>query len=222
MQFKTTIIQKLPFFVAIGLLTSCGSFQYVGYDNDGIYSSDDGYEENLKEETVVVTSPTDSNYYKNYFAENVAEVDAIKDENEIFTDIDSYEGDYLERVQDTTEQRSAFGGWGQNSNTVTINIIDNSWNDPWLWNAGWGWARPWGWNRWNRWGYNWGWNNPWAWNYGWAWNAWCPPGYNTWAWNGYYRNANRYAYVNSRRGSLLRSNSLTGRRSSAREKSSLC
>ena len=43
MQFKTITLQKLPSFVALGLaalLTSCGSYQYVGYDNDGIYSSD--------------------------------------------------------------------------------------------------------------------------------------------------------------------------------------
>lgn len=221
MQFKSIITQKLPFFVALGLatvLTSCGSFQYAGYDNDGIYSSNE-YEE-TPQETVVTTSTNDSNYYKNYFAQNSAEIEAIKEESDVFTDIDSYEGDYTEQAIDSLEQRPAYGGWGQNTNTVTINYIDNGWygyNDPWFWNGGfgygyYGWAQPWGWNNW---GWNsWGWNNYWAyggyygygyyspWNYGY--------GYNNWGWNNsYYRHNNRYAYSNSRRGSLLYNDNLT-------------
>ena len=103
MQFKTITKQKLPFFVAIGLmavLTSCGSFQYAGYDNDGIYATDD-YDDTYVEQPVATTSTEDSNYYKNYFAENSAQLDAATEESEIFTDIDSYEGNYVERVQDT-------------------------------------------------------------------------------------------------------------------------
>lgn len=171
MQFKTITRQKLPFFVTLGvlaMLTSCGSFQYAGYDNDGIYSTENYNTEVVEQEPEVTTSTEDSNYYKNYFAENTAQLNAATEESEIFTDIDSYEGNYLERAQDTLEQRPAYGGWGQNGN-VTINIIDNGWgwnnwgiNDPWFyggwgWNN-WGWGRPWGWNRW-------GWNN-WAWNAG--------------------------------------------------------
>lgn len=235
MQFNTITKQKLPFFVALGLmamLTSCGSFQYAGYDNDGIYTTDDNNVE--VERTVVSTSTDDSNYYKNYFAENSAELDAITEEGEIFTDIDSYQGNYTEIDQDTLEQRPAYGGWGQNNSTVTINVIDNGWygwNDPWLWNGGfgvasWGWGRPWGWNRWgfgwNNWGWNagWGWNNPWAWNAGWGygWNNWgWGPGWNNWGWNnGFYRNSNRYAYNSGRRGSVLYNNDLSRlRRSNA-------
>jgi len=231
MLFKTITNQKLPFFVALGLmavLTSCGSFQYAGYDNDGIYS--DSYQKTEVEQPVATTSTTDSNYYKNYFSENSAEVDAINEESEIFTDIDSYEGDYIERTQDTLEQRPAYGGWGQNNSTVTINVIDNGWygwNDPWLWNGGFGWGQPWGWNRWgNNWGWNrWGWNagfgwnsgfgwNNWGWNSGWGngWNnwgrnAWCPPGYNNLGWsNRNFRNNARYAYNGGRRGLLYNNN----------------
>ena len=71
MQFKIITKHKLPFFVALGLmtvLTSCGSFQYVGYDNDGIYSSED-YNTTDVEQPVATTSSNDSEYYKNYFEE---------------------------------------------------------------------------------------------------------------------------------------------------------
>ncbi len=225
MQFKTIITQKLPFFVALGLatvLTSCGSFQYAGYDNDGIYSAEEPVNET--QETVVTTSTDDSNYYKNYFSENSAEVDAIKEESEVFTDIDSYESDYTEQAIDTTEQQPAYGGWGQNSNSVTINYIDNGWygyNNPWMLNGGFGyynWGRPWGFNnRWslgyNNWGYGgyygYAYNSPWFYNNGFGYGY----GYNNY--NGYYRNNNRYAFSNSRRGSLLYNNNLSGRGNSA-------
>lgn len=205
MQFKIITKHKLPFFVALGLmtvLTSCGSFQYVGYDNDGIYSSED-YNTTDVEQPVATTSSNDSEYYKNYFADTSAQLEAVIEDNEIFTDIDSYEGNYLEKAQDTIEERPVYGGWGQNNESITINIIDNGWygwNDPWLWNVGWGY----GWN-------NWGWGRPWRWNYGWnygygwnnwGWNAGWGYGWNNWGWNGYYR-GNRYAYNAGRRGSVI-------------------
>lgn len=184
------------------VLTSCGSFQYVGYDNDGIYSSED-YNTTDVEQPVATTSSNDSEYYKNYFADTSAQLEAVIEDNEIFTDIDSYEGNYLEKAQDTIEERPVYGGWGQNNESITINIIDNGWygwNDPWLWNVGWGY----GWN-------NWGWGRPWRWNYGWnygygwnnwGWNAGWGYGWNNWGWNGYYR-GNRYAYNAGRRGSVI-------------------
>ena len=178
MRFNPTISKKFTFFVALGLtavLTSCGSFQYAGYENDGIYSSE-GHVDEVVEEKVVTTSSDGSSYYKNYFSENEAQVDALTTEQEVFTDIDSYSGNYMERAQDTLEQRPIYGGWGQTNETVTINYIDNSWmgfNDPWLWNGGWGF----GWN-------NWGWGPGWGWNAGWGlgWNnwGWGRPG---WGWN---------------------------------------
>ena len=222
MQFNTFLKQKLPFFVALGLtavLTSCGSFQYAGYDNDGIYSSEEYNYNTEVEEPVATTSTNDSNYYKNYFAENSAEIDAINQDGEIFTDIDGYEGNYTE--QDSTQQRVAYGGWGQNNSSVTINYIDNGWyggwygwNDPWLWNGSyaWGWGRPWGWNNW-RWNYGWGWNDPWLYGgyYGYGWNNWgYYGGFYNYGWNNpYYRGYNRYAYSAGRRGSLLYNNNLS-------------
>ena len=58
--------------VLMAVLTSCGSFQYAGYDNDGIYTTDN-YDTNV-EQPVATTSTEDTNYYKNYFAENSAQI----------------------------------------------------------------------------------------------------------------------------------------------------
>ena len=71
MQFKTYLQSKLPFFVALSfafVLASCGSYQYVGYDNDGIYNTSDNVyaEESAYEDATKVDN---NSYYKNYFAE---------------------------------------------------------------------------------------------------------------------------------------------------------
>src|SRR5210317_2467410 len=106
MQFINYLKSKLPFYVALSftfILASCGSYQYVGYDNDGIYGS----------EAIVTEQPVTSNntnYYKNYFAEKSQQL-VIPEEDIIFTDIDSYEGDYNE-VEDSIYV-TGYAGWGQ-------------------------------------------------------------------------------------------------------------
>ncbi|WP_262732532.1 hypothetical protein [Gaetbulibacter sp. NE] len=226
MQFKNYIISKLPFFVALSfafVLASCGSYQYVGYDNDGIYNSDGVvYEEDTYQET---TSASGS-YYKNYFAEKSQQYESIPEENIIFTDIESYEGNYTEE-EDTTDEYNGYAGWGQDSDNITINVYSNyGWNN-WGYYNYWGWNRPfYSWNRWNTWGWNsWGWNN-WAWNSGWGYygynSFWGNPYYNGFYYGGYYnrpyyyngyRNGYAYNRVNSRRGQI--NNAYNSRRSNS-------
>lgn len=207
MQFYNYLKMKLPFFVALGfsfVLASCGSYQYVGYESDGIYSNNEvTYEELSNTETETSTTNEDNSYYKAYFSEKANQYSEIPDDEKVvFTDIDSYEGEYSEENQ-AGDSQNGYAGWGQANSNVTINYIDNSWGySPWGWNAGygwgwnnWGWYRPWGWNNWNI-GYGWGWNN-WGWNTGWRYNYWCPPGF-----NGYYYNRG-LAYHNGYRGSNL-------------------
>lgn len=223
---------KMPV-LALGvtfLLTSCGAYQYVGYDNDGIYSSD----EVVVDTDEASTNRTNDNYYVNYFGEIAADAELAQEESgEIFTDIDSYSsdnpaGNEVEIIED-------YGGWGQVNDQVTINYYNTGWNnwgwgwnDPWLWNGGFGWGWNagfgWGWNnwRWNRWGIGFGWNN-WGWsNFGWR-----GPGLGGWrvgvgyGWNnpysfpywnngfGYY--GNNLAYNRSRRGVSNRSIANVGR-----------
>jgi len=230
MQFNNYIKTKLPFFVALSftfVLASCGSYQYVGYDSDGIYQERQVvYEEaNDVETETPVSEAESSSYYKNYFNEKANQYSNIPDDERIiFTDIDSYEGEYADEVQEE-DSGNGYAGWGQASNNITVNYIDYGWgfNDPWLWNGAWGWRYGWnryGWNSWgwNTWGWNagygtfgWGWNN-WGWNAGWGYNYWCPPGF-----NGYYYNNRNLAYNSGRRGSNLaygNRNSVTRRNSS--------
>ncbi len=228
--FKT----KIPFLGTLSLfflLASCGSYEYVGYDTDGIYGPD--YNRTVEyptDQETVVEPDNDGTFYKNYFSEKAREYENVFDDNEIFTDVDSYEGDYNQEI-DTLQYNKSYAGWGQNNSNVTINVIDNGWNswgwydpwvwnDPWMWNS-WRWNRPWrygpsyGWG-WNNWGWNagfgLGWYDPWGWNSGFGW------GWNNWGWNNnYYGNYNRrgIAFNSSRRGSLLnRDLSSINRRSS--------
>ncbi|SDS10313.1 hypothetical protein SAMN04515667_1413 [Formosa sp. Hel1_31_208] len=209
MRFKNYIHTKFPFFVALSmtlLLASCGSYQYVGYDSDGIYDNDA-----VVYEEATTVNVDDNRYYKDYFTEKDNQYNSIPDDGSaIFTDIDSYSSNYIEDPQES--QQTGYAGWGQANENVTINFYDNGWNNwgwnAWGWNAGFGWGQPLGlWNRWNRpWGWNnWGWNAGFGWN-NWGWNAgfgynnfWCPPGFNGFFANSYYNGAG-YAYNYGRRG----------------------
>ena len=212
MQFKNYLKAQMPFLALIAMafvLSSCGSSQYVGEENDGIYSSPKEYNENNVE--VVQDIDANTTYYKNYFKEKSTEFDYIPTEDEVFTDVDSYEGKYAE--QDSTAQES-YAGWGQENSGVTINVYGG-------FNSGWG-------GYYNPYYAGWGWNYGWGWSYGWGWNTgfynpyWCSPyGYGGYYgypyYNGYYNNPyygrNGVAYHNSRRGSSLNRMSTLGRRS---------
>ncbi len=162
MQFIGTLVMAFAMF-------SCGSYQYAGYENDSIYGDSD------RTVAYVEEQPTSDNsqYYKNYFKEKTEQYASISGENDIiFTDIDSYEGGYVE--ENDTLYYGNYAGWGENNSDVTINIYGghafNSiwWNRPyftsWGWNYGYGYGNVWGL------GYNyWGWNRPLWLDFGWGW-----------------------------------------------------
>jgi hypothetical protein len=230
MQFNNYLNRKMPFVVLLGLLfglASCGSYQYVGADTDGIYG--DAPAPANTEAVVKVENESNSDYYKNYFKTKAIESESIYAGDEIFTDIDAYESPNYVENDTLSNDYQGYAGWGQNSNNITINYIDNGWNN-------WGWyGSYYGWNRgfysgWNTWGYY----DP----------FWCPPYYggfygglivnNYWGYNsvfyrprfynyGYYNTRgyrNNLSFSNSRRGSYYASNTRnstnnTSRRSSA-------
>ncbi len=206
MRFTSTLKKLSVLFMVFGallMLSSCGAYQYVGYDNDGVYSSD----EVVVDVNKAATNRTNDNYYANYFEEHVSEAQLLQDESEVFTDIDSYSS--VTVVDNEAEIIEDYGGWGQVNDQVTINYYNtgcNNWGwgrNPWFWNYGfdYGWST-WGWNRW----YGNIWYSPWAWNGGYGW------GYNNWGWNNSYY-GNYYTYNNSRRGSVYnRSSVQNGRR----------
>ncbi|MBT8327612.1 MAG: hypothetical protein KJP21_07800 [Bacteroidia bacterium] len=227
------LLTKMPYLAALSLLfslASCGSYEYVGYDNDGIYGSETRNVEYQTEKETVVQATDNSNYYKNYFKEKSMDYEGLNDNGQIFTDIDSYQGEYNDEVLDSLQYENAYAGWGQNNDDVTINIYNNGWNN-WGWNY-WGWNRPWrynyGWG-WNNWGWNagfgWGWNDPWIWNggfygnpyygYGYGYGYYGLPYHNNYYYGGIYNRRN-YAYNNSRRGSILNRNSSILNRNTSR------
>ena len=113
------------------------------------------------------------------------EFDYITEESEIFTDIDSYEGTYVENDSTKTNDEN-YGAWGENNDDVTINIYSG---------FGHNYYSPYSRGRY-------GWNNRWSWNYGYTGfydPFWCPPyygygySYNYYGYGGYYGN---YGYSN--------------------------
>lgn len=103
------------------LMTACGTYQQVGTDNDGIYSSTTP---SVEQETYAEVNNTGSNYYENYFKEKSSELELYA-EDEVFTDVDDYEGDYVEN-DSVQVQRESYAGWGQENSNVTINVYGNS------------------------------------------------------------------------------------------------
>ena len=167
------------------LVSSCGSYQYVGMYDDGIYNSFDDEEKNYAYDSNY--DPDNNNsYYEDYFKGKVSEYDLTEDmENTGAPD------DYNYNTQNSSENES-YVGWGQN---VDSNIVINIRTRP---NYGmyWGWNN-WGWN-------NWGWNN-WGWN-NWGWNNWGYPVYGFY--DPYFSNAwfvhmGGYSYFGPNRGPSL-------------------
>lgn len=215
MQFINYLKRKTPLIAGLGLLfglSSCGSYQYVGVDNDGIYGSSNPHVEYQEAVVEVQNNTSGNNYYKNYFREKSLEYDNLVNDNAIFTDIDDYESAYVEN--DTIDNSyQGYAGWGQSNSNVTINYIDNGWNN-WGWNAGFGLGwNSWRWNRWNNWGWNnWGYYDPYYPYYGGFYSSWSY--YNPYSYYNYgypyynnYYSYNNYrsrgvSYSASRRGSM--------------------
>ena len=90
MRFTSTLKKIKMLFLALGsilLLSSCGSYQYVGYDNDGIYNSN----EVVVDVEEASTNRTSNNYYANYFDDVVTDAELAQEQSDdVFTDIDSY------------------------------------------------------------------------------------------------------------------------------------
>lgn len=199
--------------VAIGslfLLVSCGSYQYVGYDNDGIYGPQGVvYEE---EPNNVTTDAGSASYYSTYFREKEQQYNYITEEgDEVFTDVDSYQGDYDQQPLDSLNYKPGYAGWGYNNpSQISINVI----NMRPYYGFGYGWYNPWYYDT-SAWGYgygyypyyryygpSWYWNSPY-WGIGGGFGYWHPHYYGNAFYNGYYNYTyyrNNVAYQSGRRG----------------------
>ena len=143
--------RRFSLFLLAGILTlsfiSCGTYQNSGLeDRDGIYSNSQ--------------RGTDNNYsasgigYKNYFES--------KQDTEVLTDVENYSSNnYNEENPNAVEQN--YGGWGSDSDNVTVNIYQDSWGYNNYYTPYWGYSSWYG----PGWGF--GWNNfGWGGNYGWG------------------------------------------------------
>lgn len=202
MQINNSFLTKTPYLAVFSLfivLASCGSSQYTGLDNDGIYSSESAVE---YQEEVAQTEPESSSntFYKNYFKEKSLEYQLPEDEeDEIFTDVEDYESDYAV-AQDTLDtEYNSYAGWGQENTSVSITV-----------NTGFNYGYPF-WGHYNPWYYGysyypysyygWGYYNPWYYPtpyYGY---------YGGYYGGGYYAYGGRgLAYSSSRRGNYYGNN----------------
>ena len=210
--------------LAVLVLASCGSYQYAGYDHDGIYSNGTAVAQEYTEEDQTETYDN-ALYYQQIFSRQADQFETIAEsESAIFTDIDSYSsGTYQEEEYDDEGYPIAHGGWGNEVDEISINIINrpfayhsyytySPYYDPFFvsdywWNHGWGYGFPYyspGFRfHYSPWGYGshyagyWGYSN---WGYG----------YNHWGYN--YRHpyqifgvvpARNVAYNSSRRNSSI-------------------
>tara|TARA_B100000900_G_scaffold284586_1_gene243860 strand:+ start:2598 stop:3563 length:966 start_codon:yes stop_codon:yes gene_type:complete len=208
----TTFLKKtnayLIVFIGFSLVTSCGSYQYVGVYEDGIYGDSETQDYNANTTNDVSESVSGNSYYNDYFKGKSNEYN--NNQETVFTDVEDYDSSYS--PNNTAD--NSYAGWGQNSDS---NVIINIQSRP-NYGMGWGWNN-WGWNNWgwNRWGWsNWGWNAGWNWGYPNYYGYWNPFFYNGWNapyLGGYgvgfytpYRSQN-IAYVNGNRNNALSRNS---------------
>ena len=198
----TTFLKKtnayLIVFIGFSLVTSCGSYQYVGVYEDGIYGDSEAQDYNANTTNDVSESVSGNSYYSDYFKGKSNEYN--NNQETVFTDVEDYDSSY----SPNNNTDSAYAGWGQNNDSNVIIHIQSRPN----YGIGWGWNN-WGWN-------NWGWNARWNWGYPNYYGYWDPFYYNGWNvpyWGVYgggfyapYRNQN-VAYVNGNRNNSLSRNS---------------
>lgn len=198
MSYKNYFTEKIPTIAILSsllLVTACGTYQQVD-DSDGIYSSS-----SVEQETYVEANNASSTYYENYFKEKSSELELYTDD-EVFTNVDDYEGDYVEN--DSLEvERESYAGWGQETSNVSINVYGGvGFYDPFYSPFYYGFSPFWSGYGYGY-GYAYGYFPPYyaGWGYGSYYNPWWyGGGYYNPQWNGYYYR-NNVAYVNGRRGS---------------------
>ena len=110
--------------VSFLLLASCGSYEYSGYETDGIYGdANRGYE---RQDQNVNQEDNKKDYYKSLFAEEAALYGDVLAEGAIFTDVDSYSstGDFEAGDQVNVNYHGGNAPWGNDPDTYSINIIN--------------------------------------------------------------------------------------------------
>ena len=218
---KFYTITKAIYFTLIALVTfSCGTYQYSGNINDGIYNSNIASDNAVAVENKDVNNKQNNDYYKSAFSEKALIYSESESSDQLFTDIENY------RTSDNDSIIENYGPWGDYKDSVVINIHSynndsfwSRWRYPnWMWNYGYGYGNVWGYGYNNFWSrpfpyyagfydpFNpfWGYYDSFYFGYGYpyAYYSWWRP-YNSWYnYSPYGRNLNsNISFVSGRRGS---------------------
>ena len=235
--FPFSNIRALFFGPALLLLASCGSYQYTGYEHDGIYSPEN-------REAVTANDHAESYeealYYKQLFAQKAEQFSNIPQEGAIFTDIEGYTSTGMYEDQSFMQEGIAYQGgnapWGQEVDEISINVYNSPFFSPFyhpymspyyggfydpFWMNRYGYGYGYGWNHW---GYGYPYHNPWRWNR-WGWNAGLAvhsPFYGYYRYGNYnpYYSRNNVAYNSTRRSSYTDYNNSSIVRNNSKARSS--
>ena len=127
MELSNTYFKKILFFMApvsFLLLASCGSYEYSGYESDGIYGETNRVPQ---EQEQYATQDSNSSYYKNLFSEEAALYGEVLAEGAIFTDVEGYSstGDYDPSNAEQSNYQGGNAPWGEDPDRYTINIYNS-------------------------------------------------------------------------------------------------
>ena len=155
-QIKKLNIKNIFYLVLLSLISfSCGTYQYSGYVNDGIYTTNEPTEQLSSVNENISEDKQSNEYYKSAFAEKVIAYTDDGSSEQLFTDVENYRSS-------ENDSTSTYGPWGESKNSVVINIHSyhndsfwSRWRYPnWMWNYGFGYGNVWGY------GYNNFWSRP--------------------------------------------------------------
>ncbi|MFO7720317.1 MAG: hypothetical protein R6W85_07750, partial [Gillisia sp.] len=93
MELSNNILKKILFFMApvsFLLLASCGSYEYSGYERDGIYGETNRVYQQQQQQNQYTTQDTELGYYQKLFSEEAALYGEVLSEGAIFTDVEGY------------------------------------------------------------------------------------------------------------------------------------
>tara|TARA_B100001287_G_scaffold153595_1_gene129243 strand:- start:275 stop:1366 length:1092 start_codon:yes stop_codon:yes gene_type:complete len=154
---KFYFVNKPFYFLFIVLLiTSCGSYQYSGYINDGIYQNNDISKDYAFVENQEINDKANNDYYKSAFSEKALMYSESETDDQLFTDVENY------RTNENDSINNNYGPWGEYKDSIVVNVHSHHhdgfwsrWRYPnWMWNYGYGYGSL------NTWGY--GYNNYWS------------------------------------------------------------
>ncbi len=168
-------------------LASCSSYQYSGYEADGIYGeARPGIWEQEQPQNTEVRPNNSNSYYKNLFAQQ-SQMYGDMLESEVFTDVESYSSntgydDYSD-VGGDVAYVGGYAPWGNSPDTYTVNIYNNRGFSPWYYGYGYGWGAFGPWDPYFGYGYypGWGGFGPWGGGY---WGS--PIAYGGWGYGSYW------------------------------------